>query len=891
MNASGLSAERSFARPFRGVGDRLASWLSAAIGIAPVQVVENAGVGAPRPARPRAVAVVGAGLAGMSAAIRLAERGYRVRLVERNGYLGGKLGAWPHVLASGERVTAEHGFHGFFLHYYNLYALFHAAGIDVADFPLVDDYAIADADGRVESLRGYPRTPPFNALAMALRSPFLNLREARRMRNFGLMRDAFLGFDVEETPERWDGISFAELTDRMGLSGTGFDAIFKVFGHSFFSDSAEVSAAEIVKHFHSFFFANPEGLLFRYCRSDFERAVWQPLERRLAALGGVVELGVEVESVDRDPGSGRFALRLRRAATERPASGVTSSAPAVADEPSDASIEADAIVLAVDPPALCAILDASHALRARHPEVAALAGRVPPGQPYAVLRLWTDRDCAPGRASFTSLCGHYPLDSVTVYHRLERESAAWAQRQGGGIYELHSYTPRAQDARDPDRLTRDLEGELSRAFPELAGMRVHDRYAQVRWDFPSFPVGRSADRPAIESGVPGLLLAGDWVRLPVPAALMEAAVTSGIAAANAIGRADGVAPHPIWSVPTRGILARKSKLAARRAVVRALAVSRPLFWLNSAALCVVAAVLGGRPPGLRAAALVAFASFPLNLFVYGVNDLYDHATDRRNPRKGSVEGALFERAELRSIARAALAVNAPFVALFALTGSGAALAALAALYAVAWAYSAPPLRLKARPGWDSLANAGYVLPLVFACLYLEVPNPPWLETTAFAVWAIGSHALTSVQDVEADRAAGVRTSATALGGRAAAALAALAYGVAGALLWTAHPLVAPLLGAYAAIALYVRSSRRADAAHRAYRAFMALNLSAGFVLTTWIALAHRAATAWAAAAMLLLCAAVIGAVLLVRGASAAIAPRAASAKGAPAAAHATGAEL
>src|SRR6185295_9363176 len=102
MSARGPSVERSFSRPFRGVGDRLATRISAAIGIAPVQVVENAGAGAPRTARPRAVLVVGAGLAGMSAAIRLAERGYAVRLVERNAHLGGKLGAWPHALASGE---------------------------------------------------------------------------------------------------------------------------------------------------------------------------------------------------------------------------------------------------------------------------------------------------------------------------------------------------------------------------------------------------------------------------------------------------------------------------------------------------------------------------------------------------------------------------------------------------------------------------------------------------------------------------------------------------------------------------------------------------------------------------------------------------------------------
>jgi len=41
------------------------------------------------------VAIVGGGIAGISAAIILGERGFDVDLFEANNYLGGKLGAWP----------------------------------------------------------------------------------------------------------------------------------------------------------------------------------------------------------------------------------------------------------------------------------------------------------------------------------------------------------------------------------------------------------------------------------------------------------------------------------------------------------------------------------------------------------------------------------------------------------------------------------------------------------------------------------------------------------------------------------------------------------------------------------------------------------------------------
>ena len=45
--------------------------------------------------------VVGGGIAGISAAIVLAERGVGVTVVESNDHLGGRLGAWPEALPDG----------------------------------------------------------------------------------------------------------------------------------------------------------------------------------------------------------------------------------------------------------------------------------------------------------------------------------------------------------------------------------------------------------------------------------------------------------------------------------------------------------------------------------------------------------------------------------------------------------------------------------------------------------------------------------------------------------------------------------------------------------------------------------------------------------------------
>jgi len=540
VSAAAPPLEHRFARPFAGAGDRLATWAGAKLGVKPVAVDL-----APRPlldatGEPRAVrsaVVVGGGLAGATAALRLAEAGLPVTLLEQSDYLGGKLGAWQSTIDGGCEVTVEHGFHGFFLQYYNLYRLLGDVGAPLEDFPLIDDYVITAADGRSEGIRPYPRVPPFNVLAMALRSPFMNLREARRMRDFPLLRDAFLNFDMAETWARYDGMSFAELTRRIGLDGTGFDVVFKVFGHSFFSEASEVSAAEIVKNFHFFFFANPESLLFRYCRTDFERAIWSRVRARFAAHGGVVELGARVARLE--PCGAGFAA-------------ITSDG---------RRFTGDVAVLAVDPAGLRAIRDASPALLAASPALARALAVIPDPRPYAILRLWLDRDCARERSAFTSVHGHAPLDSITVYHRLEEESVRYARETGGGVFELHAYTPAAALARDPDGLERALRERMGAVFPELAGAAVRSRVRQVRWDFPSHPVGAGGDRLETVSALPGLFFAGDFVRLPIPAALMEAAVVSGTLAANAIRPALGASPVPLWSVPPRGVLRRERAAA------------------------------------------------------------------------------------------------------------------------------------------------------------------------------------------------------------------------------------------------------------------------------------------------------------------------------------------
>lgn len=65
------------------------------------------------------VAIVGSGLAGLSAAVDLVDAGHQVDIYEARPFMGGKVGSW--IDPDGNHI--EMGLHVFFFNYTNLFAL------------------------------------------------------------------------------------------------------------------------------------------------------------------------------------------------------------------------------------------------------------------------------------------------------------------------------------------------------------------------------------------------------------------------------------------------------------------------------------------------------------------------------------------------------------------------------------------------------------------------------------------------------------------------------------------------------------------------------------------------------------------------------------------------
>lgn len=467
--------------------------------------------------RPR-VAVVGGGIAGLTAATGLAERGVAVEVFEREHYLGGRVGGWTEQ-DGGVELAMNRGFHAFFRQYYNLRALLRRIDPQLRMLTPVEDYPLIDGAGRRDSFRGLPRTPPWNAVVFAARSPTFRLRDFTRID--ARAAAPLAAVSVPGTYQRLDHTDAAKFLEDIRFPEAARHLAFEVFSRSFFADPAQLSAAELATMFHIYFLGSSEGLIFDVPCANYNSALWQPLRDYLEGRGVEFRLATTVASIDAEAAQG-FRVRTD----------------------SDEHSEVDAVVLATDIAGLQRIVSASSGLgtdrwRAR-------ISRLRTAPPFAVHRLWLDRPVAAQRPAFLGTAGHDPLDNISVLDRYECEARDWAAAHHGSVVELHSYALTSAPSRAA------ALRELHRIYPETAAAEiVHERLLH-RNDCPLFSPGSYIDRPSVVTPTPGVLLAGDTVRIDLPVALMERAATTGWCAANELLQRWGLAGHPLATVPTQG---------------------------------------------------------------------------------------------------------------------------------------------------------------------------------------------------------------------------------------------------------------------------------------------------------------------------------------------------
>ncbi|KJL28738.1 prenyltransferase [Microbacterium oxydans] len=273
--------------------------------------------------------------------------------------------------------------------------------------------------------------------------------------------------------------------------------------------------------------------------------------------------------------------------------------------------------------------------------------------------------------------------------------------------------------------------------------------------------------------------------------------------------------------------------------------SRPISWINTAFPFAAAYLLSTREVDLTLVIGALYFLIPYNLAMYGINDVFDYASDLANPRKGGIEGALLSPRIHRATLWAAAATNIPFLVYLVAVGSPASWAWLAVSVFAVIAYSAPGLRFKERPFLDSITSSTHFVSPAIVGLALagaQVTAGTVLVLIAFFLWGMAAHAFGAVQDVGPDREAGISSVATVIGARATVRLSLVLWVIAGvAMLLTPWP--GPL-AAVLAIPYIVNAApwwnvtdEGAAATNRSWRRFIALNYVAGFLATMILILA------------------------------------------------------
>jgi isorenieratene synthase len=174
--------------------------------------------------------------------------------------------------------------------------------------------------------------------------------------------------------------------------------------------------------------------------------------------------------------------------------------------------------------------------------------------PFAVARLWYDRDFPWEHSDFTSLSGYRLTDSITLYHRIQEDYIAWAAETGGSVVELHAYCYKEKEFPDQETLLATFEQELYEVVPELRQATLLHQELVNQKNFSGYPPHSHAQRPTSATASPNLFFAGDWVKMPFPCGLMERAVSSGLMAANTILQKEGLQRRPLLSVNPTGVL-------------------------------------------------------------------------------------------------------------------------------------------------------------------------------------------------------------------------------------------------------------------------------------------------------------------------------------------------
>lgn len=161
-----------------------------------------------------------------------------------------------------------------------------------------------------------------------------------------------------------------------------------------------------------------------------------------------------------------------------------------------------------------------------------------------------------------------------------------------------------------------------------------------------------------------------------------------------------------------------------------------------------------------------YVSFPMNFMVYAWNDVVDYETDKLNPRKDSfLFGARGSKQQLQKLPLVIFLTQLLSYPVFIIFVGWQMLGIFAAQAIVLALYNYPKRGLRSLPPLELCCQFGYVLVAPFSIWCNAVDALPYQTYIYLLLFAVQSHLMGEVMDIEPDRKANRKTTATVLGHR------------------------------------------------------------------------------------------------------------------------------
>lgn len=448
----------------------------------------------------KTVTVIGAGVAGMSAACALAQAGFVVSLVERRGYLGGRASSYLHP---GVNEIIDNCQHVLFGCCTNLIGFYRRIG--VADkIHWTSDMTMIEPGGRRSRLGPFA-LGPLHLPAPLHGAPSLLSASAFTSADKIALSRAFRAMMKPEATRPSDEPLSAWLRRHRQTEGAINRFWRLVIASALNADIEHIAVPYAAKVIRELFMNSAQAGSMGMSTVPLSE-LYGGAERYLAARGSRVVFNASVESLAFDEAAGKWSVLTRTG-----------------------TLETDYVVLALP-------FEATQKLLPNMPSAAGSASlqqQIAQQQhwPICSVHLWFDRE-------ITELEHAVLLDREIHWMYNKTRLQPWRGLKGSYLELVVSASRSFAELTREEAIAQSLR-ELADFFPAMSSARLEKAALtkEMRATF-GVPPGIDAARPHAVSPWPNLFLAGDWIATGWPST-MESAARSGHLAAEALSLASG----------------------------------------------------------------------------------------------------------------------------------------------------------------------------------------------------------------------------------------------------------------------------------------------------------------------------------------------------------------